>query len=44
VAEFCSREISTVLQGLDSYQRKEYQTALKECFIALDAQLGQLEG
>ena len=40
VAEFCSREILTTLQGLDSYKSKDYSTALRECFIDLDAQLG----
>ena len=37
VAEFCAREIVSTLQALDSYQRKEYQLALRECFIGLDA-------
>ena len=44
VAEFCAREIETILQGLESFQRQEYETALRECFIELDTQLGQLEG
>lgn len=44
VALFCSREIVSVFTGLESYTRKDYETALKECFIALDAQLGCAEG
>lgn len=44
VAEFCAREVETVLKGLESFQRQEYETALRECFIELDNQLGQLEG
>ena len=44
VAEYCSREIVSTLHGLESYANKDYETALKECFIALDAQLSSLEG
>ena len=44
VAEFCAREIEAILQGLESFQRQEYETALRECFIELDTQLSQLEG
>ena len=44
VAEFCSREIVDIFQSLSSYASKDYETALKECFIALDAYLESLEG
>ena len=39
VAEFCSREIIDTLHGLPSYASKDYEVALRECFISLDAQL-----
>jgi serine/threonine protein phosphatase PrpC len=44
VAEFCSREVTKTLEALDSYTSKDYETALRECFISLDTQLSQLEG
>ena len=44
VAEFCSREIVNILQALPSYQERDYETALRECFIGLDASLDTLEG
>ena len=37
VAEFCAQEVVEVLVGLESYKSQEYEAALKECFIALDA-------
>ena len=44
VAEFCSREVIDTLTGLESYQSKDYEVALRECFIALDTKMTQLEG
>ena len=44
VAEFCSREIVSILTSLESYRSKDYEAALRACFIELDAQLGSLEG
>jgi len=44
VAEYCSREIVNTLHQLDSYARKDYELALRECFMGLDEQLGSPEG
>ena len=44
VAEFCSREIVSVFSSLESYQARDYERALTDCFIALDAQLSELDG
>jgi hypothetical protein len=32
------------LHSLDQYANKEYEAALRECFIQLDAQLSTIEG
>ena len=32
------------LEGQKSYLSKDYEAALRECFISLDEQLGTLEG
>ena len=37
VAEFCSREIVSILSSLESYRSKDYEAALKESFIELDS-------
>lgn len=39
VAEFCSQEFASTLQSLDLYVSQNYEEALKECFIKIDAQL-----
>ena len=44
MAEFCAREVVDTFQSQESYARKDYEAALKDCFIALDTQLGTLEG
>ena len=44
VATFCSREIVSILTAEESYARKDYELALKECFKTMDAQLSTLEG
>ena len=37
VAEFCKREITLALLSQDKYAAKDYEGALKDCFINLDA-------
>ena len=44
IALFCSREIVKVFTSLESYSRKDYELALRECFIALDASLSSPDG
>ena len=44
VAQFCSCEVVSVLENLESYANREYATALRECFIELDALLNKEEG
>ncbi len=44
VAQFCQQEVVPTLQALDSYQSKDYESALRECFVSLDKQMGSPEG
>ena len=44
VAEFCANEVVDTLQSQESYASKDYEKALRDCFISLDAQLSSLEG
>jgi len=44
IAEFCAREVVDTLHGLEKYASKDYDGALKELFISLDAQLDTDEG
>lgn len=44
VAEYCAREIVNTLQAQEKYVAKDYEGALRECFISLDAQLDTEEG
>lgn len=44
IAEFCTREVVNTLQGLEKYCDSDYEGALRELFISLDAQLETDEG
>ena len=44
IAEFCAQEVVDTLHGLEKYASKDYEGALRELFISLDAQLESDEG
>ena len=44
VALFCRREIVSTLVQQESYRQKDYEKALKDCFIGLDDKLRTEEG
>ena len=44
MARFCKEELEKTLVQNQSYKNKDYESALKESFIALDDKLRTLEG